>query len=270
MIFKIFNMIFRLSLIFLICLIWFRYFVDNFWLSFVYTILTTIIIEIGLHYFLRGRKEREMMKAKDEALANQIATSFAFDQENCLNFLCSLAKSKHKATKRSKYILVEHNSGEKVSKTVLFPAFALSNFTPQDLVEIMSKLKRVEFSKLVVCAKEVDREAITLSKQIENVEILILDKKDFYNKLLKPYNMFPENLMTLKTTTKMKVKEMVAFSLNKKRSRGYFFASIILLLSSFIFRMNLYYLIMSTILLLLSLISFLLPKYNIVAPDEIL
>ena len=90
MLFKAFNMIFRISLIFLICLIWFRYFVDSFWLAFAYTILTTIIIEIGLRYFLKGRKEKEMMKAKDEALAEQIATSFAFDFNGCLNFLFEL------------------------------------------------------------------------------------------------------------------------------------------------------------------------------------
>ena len=275
MLFKAFNMIFRISLIFLICLIWFRYFIDNFWLSFVYTILTTIIIEIGLHFFLRGRKEKELMKAKDEARAEQIATTFAFNHEESLNFFYALAKSRHKSTKRSKYVLIEHaqtdeNENKKIFKTVLFPAFSLSNFMPQDLVEILSKLKKVEFSKLVICAKDVSREAITLSKQIENIDIIILDKKDCYNKLLKPYNMFPENLTTLKTSTKMKIKELVAFSLNKKRSRGYFFASIVLLISSFIFRMNLYYVIMSTILLLLSLISFILPKYNLITPDEIL
>lgn len=273
--FKFFNILFRISLIFLICLVWFRYFVPNFTLSILYTVLATIIIEIGLHFLLKNRKEKEFMKAKDTTLAEKIAVSFAFNQEQALNFYHTLAKSKHKVTKRSKYLIVEHKQTDKTntqqpSKTILFPAYSLSVFMPQDLVEILSKLKKIQFTKLVVCTKEVSRETITLANQIEGLTVLILDKFDSYNKLMKTYNIFPENLTELKTTTKMKIKEMVAFSLNKKRSKGYFFASIILLFSSFIFRMNLYYVIMSSILLLLSLISYLLPKYNIVLPEEIL
>lgn len=211
------------------------------------------------------------MKAKDATLADKIATSFAFNPQDALNFYYDLAKSRHKVTKRSKYLIVEHKEKEEVnSKTILYPSYSLSTFMPQDLVEILSKLKKITFTKLVVCAKDVSREVITLANQIEGITILILDKKDAYNKLMKAYNIFPENLTELKATTKMKIKEIVAYSLNKKRSKGYFFASIILLLSSFIFRMNLYYVIMSSILLLLSLVSYILPKYNIVLPDEIL
>ncbi len=272
MLFKFFNTFFRISLIFLICLVWFRYFVANFWLSILYTVLATTLIEISLHYILRNRKEKEFMKAKDATLADKIAVSFAFNNEDALNFYYDLAKSRHKVTKRSKYLIVEHKieSSEEPSKTILYPSYSLSNFMPQDLVNILSKLKKVKFSKLVICAKDVSREAITLSNQVEGVQILILDKKDAYNKLMKSYNMFPEKITELKATTKMKIKEMVAYSLNKKRSKGYFFASVILLISSFLFRMNLYYVIMSSILLLLSLVSYLLPKYNIVLPDEIL
>ena len=271
MLFKFFNTFFRISLIFLICLVWFRYFVPNFWLSILYTVLATLVIEISLHYILRNRKEKEFMKAKDATLADKIATSFAFNPQDALNFYYDLAKSRHKVTKRSKYLIVEHKEKEEVnSKTILYPSYSLSTFMPQDLVEILSKLKKITFTKLVVCAKDVSREAITLANQIEGITILILDKKDAYNKLMKAYNIFPENLTELKATTKMKIKEMVAYSLNKKRSKGYFFASIILLLSSFIFRMNLYYVIMSSILLLLSLVSYILPKYNIALPDEIL
>ena len=82
----------------------------------------------------------------------------------------------------------------------------------------------------------------------------------------KKYNFFPNQLVELNQSAKLKFKEFLTLAINKKRSKGYFFASIVLLLSSFLFRMNLYYIISSSVLLVLCLISFLIPQ-NIVCED---
>lgn len=229
------------------------------------------MIEFALHFILVKKNEKEYMKTKEEIEANEIATSFAFDKKGAVDFFYNLAKIKHSAVKRTNYVLIDNKNDESnENKTVLFPNFSLSKFMPQDLVEILNKLKRTNYTKLVVCAYEISKEAMILSSQIESVNIILLDKFDTYNKLLKPYNFFPENIISLKKSKKLKLKEIVSNSLNKKRSKGYFLASIVLLFSSFIFKMNLYYVITSSVLLLLSLISFILPKYNTIKEEEII
>ena len=239
-------------------------------MAFVYTALVTIVIELSLHFILKRRNEKEYMKKKDIVDAENIAVGFAFNKQQALDFFYNLAKQKYVSIKRKNYILIDTPKDDlKDNKTILFPAFSLSKFQPQDLVEILSGVKRVNYSKIVILCGDVSKEAYSLSMQITSVKVIILDKFDCYNKLIKEYNYYPENLLELKKTSKLKLKELVAYSLNKKRSKGYFFASIILLFSSFIFRMNLYYIIMSSILLLLSLISFILPKYNVVSSEDI-
>lgn len=279
--YKFFNILFRISLIFLIFLIWFRYFINNFTYAILYTVLATVVVEVSLHFILKNRKEKEYMKTKEETQVNKIAISFSLNPEQTLNFFYNLAKVKYNATKRKSYITVEHsemakkqeneNRKEELNlRTILFPAFSMSALVPQDIVNILNKLKKVSYNKLVVCGNVISKEAYVFANQITAVEIILLDKKDTYLKLMKPNNFYPEELTELRTSTKMKIKEIVAYSLNKKRSKGYFFASIILLISSFIFRINIYYIIMSSLLLILSLISFVLPKYNIVKTEEIL
>lgn len=270
MIYKFFNIFFRICLIFLICLVWFRYFVDNFWLSILYTSLTTIILEVGLHYFIVKKDEREFLKKEELLMAEKIAISFCFNSKKSVDYFFKLARQKHSAIKRSKYILIENKVDGDTNQVVLYPFYKMNKFMPQDLIDVLGSLKRVEFCKIVLCVNESSKEVLSLANQMSDKKIVILDKYETFHKLIKPYNFYPEELVELKKNKKHKFQELVAYSLNKKRSKGYFFASIILLFSSFIFRMNLYYVIMSSLLLLLSLISFILPKFNNIKPEEIL
>ena len=91
-----------------------------------------------------------------------------------------------------------------------------------------------------------------------------------YFKLLKVYDFYPEKVIELKQSQKITINDLLAYSLNKKRTKGYFLASCIMLFSSFLVKYNLYYIIFSTLLLILSLISFINPKFNKKISENIL
>ena len=270
MVYKFFNMLFRLSLIFLICLIWFRYFVKDFSLSIIYTSLTTIVIEILIHAVYTKKLNKLDLKSKELALANQIGITFALDKQKAIEFLFSLAIKKHQCEKRKNYIIIKNKDiNNKSLKNILYPYFKLDCFFKSDLINIFESLKNIKFNKLIIISNSFSKDVYPFVKSL-NKNIILLNNEEAYLKLYKNYNYFPNELIELKNDTKIKIKEILALSLNKKRSKGYFFASLILLISSFFFRMNLYYLICSSILLLLCLVSYFLPKYNIFIPEEIL
>ena len=109
-----------------------------------------------------------------------------------------------------------------------------------------------------------------MAQKIKEMKIILLNSKDCFLKLIKKYNYFPKNLKNLNLQEKLKFKEFLKLSLSRKNAKGYFINSLILLFSSFIVRLNIYYVIMSSILLLLALISFFLPQKNYKLEDDIL
>lgn len=109
-----------------------------------------------------------------------------------------------------------------------------------------------------------------MANKIPDKKIVLLDSKATFIKLVKPYNFYPEDLKEIEFSTKPKFKEILKASISKKRAKGYLVASLILLFSSFIIRMNIYYVVFSSILLLLSLVSFFFPPKSLKYEDEVL
>ena len=263
-IFKIFNAIARIFLEFLIAFVWIRYFVQEFIISLISSILAAIIIEILLVLFKKRKENKHSSTKETEEKINSISQSFLFsdDKEN-IDFFYKLAKEKHQAKKMSKYILINNPN----STVALIPFFTYNPFSCDNLIYCYNLVKPTQPTKIVICANLIDQNAIKLIKNFQNVNIVILDKRETYFKLLVPYNIFP-NIKKFSPPSKPTAKDLLAYSLNKKRSKGYFFASIILLISSFMVRNNIYYVIMSSLLLVLSLISFSNPKFNKKTPEH--
>jgi hypothetical protein len=294
MIFKLFNIFFRIFLIFLICLVWIRYFVDDLGLALTYTAIITISIEFLLHFILSRRKEKNSIKHEEELLAEKISATFIFSPKAALDYFYNLAKINYSAKKYSKFVILtpkisKNLKNEKLedlniqseqaqneikqeklnnldemkkdrSKTILYPMYSYSPITAQTLVDIVNNVGKHNPTKLIVCGYKIDMDAYKLAQKLKDFKVILLNSNDCYIKLIKFHNFYPENLKDLSLQNKLKFKELLRLSVSKKRSKGYFIASLFLLFSSFIVRLNIYYVVMSSTLLLLSLISFFLPQ----------
>ena len=263
--FKTFDAFFRILIIFLACFVWCRYFIDNLWISLVATIFLTIIIDLTINFVKNKRqKKKNTYKEEDEKIQQYINT-FIFSEDNfSVNFFYELAKIKHQAQKKNKYIEVVNTN----KKIILFPYFIYRDFNSDDLVLVYNKTKKEMSSRLIICTNTIDNNAIKLAQKLP-LDVYILDGNQVYEKLLKKYNYFPY-LTKLKSETKIGFKEILSYALNKKRTKGYFIASVILLLSSFFVPYKIYYVVMATLLLILSLVSFSNPKYNKIENIELL
>ena len=131
MLLRFFNIVIRISIIFLICLIWIRYFIDDLWLSILYTALLTISIEFILHFLLVRKNSKKKLKLEEEKLAEQISTTFIFSQKNAINYFYKLSKINYKAKKYTKYILITSKNEENNNKTILFPIYSYSPILPK-------------------------------------------------------------------------------------------------------------------------------------------
>lgn len=257
---NLFSLFFRLVLIYFIIFIWVRYYSKDMSFAIWLTALLTFFVEVVIRIITNKKTYKIKLKQVELKQVEIITNTFIFnDDKFAINFFYNLAKQKHNATKKKDYILIEDNNTEKV---VLYPYYTYRNFSTDDLIIILNKIKSLNISKLIICTSKADKDAVKFSCLL-SFKILILEKEETYIKLLKEYNYFPDekDLIEIKETTKNSFKTILVHSISPGRTKGYFISSLILLFSVLIVPYNIYYLVFSSLLLLLSLISFLSPIF---------
>ncbi len=258
--------VFKIFIIFLLVFVWARYFIRSLWWSILASTLITLAIDFSTRLVFRKKNNKANLKLKEKEAAENIFLSLVTNNQY-MEFFHKLVKSKYPSTeKKEKYILINHS--EKV-KSVLFPLLKFSPLNVDDLTEIISTIKDENVKKVVIATGEIDKNALVFAKNFD-YEIVILDKFETYKHLYKLYEIYPEISMQYKKSQKLNFKDLVAFSFNKSRAKGYLFSAFVLLLSSVFVRSNLYYLIMASLLLIFALISYANPYYNTLHQEEIL
>lgn len=260
--FKALSKLFRLFLIFIIALIWCRYFIEDLTISLVVTAFITLLVDALISLIFYNKNKKLNLKNSELEKADNYCNKFIFSNKAyTVNFFYNLASKRHKAKKYANYIYLHDN------KVLLYPYYKFEEFNTEDLILTYNSAKKLNANKLVICVNKINANVLKIKDKLD-IKIIILDKYQTYEKLLKEYNYFPQEFII--KTSKNSFKSLVEYSLNKKRTKGYFIASIILLFSSFIVKYNIYYLIFSSILLILSLFSFINPKFNKKIEDNIL
>ena len=204
-----------------------------------------------------------MLQKERQKIDGYIKTFIFNDDLYSVNFFYKLASKRHNASKTRRFVTITHPD----SKIILFPFFLYRAFDADDLIFIYNNMKSQNFNKLIICTNKITPDAVKLCKKINN-NIILLDGEQTYLKLLLEYNYFPEITQNFDEVEKLSYKDLLAYIFNKKRTKGYFFSSLILLVSSFIVSYNIFYVVMSSLLLILALISFINPKFNKISIEE--
>lgn len=250
--------VFRIFLIFFLTFIWVRYFVYSLFLSLIISAVITIVIDLVLRLLTKKKNKVNNLKIKEKEDAENMFLSLATDK-NALDFYLQLAQKECIASQKKKEYITLENFNNKI---LLYPFLSLNPLSPEDILQTIKYGKVENAQKIVITCGEISKDALTFVKSVEE-NIVLLDKFSTYNSLYKHYNMFPNITTTYKKNGKLAFKELLAYSFNKSRTKGYFFSAIILFLSTLFIRYNIYYCIMASILVLFALISYFNPYFNI-------
>lgn len=261
---NIFQILLQVALIFFIVLIWARYFISSLWLGLLVSLIVTIFIELAIKFLQKRTNTAKNLKLQEKEEAENMFLSLC-TSSTPLNFFYELAKTKHKAIKKGKYILIEHEE----DIVALIPILSFSPLQSDDLLPFISLAKKSNWKKIVVVCGEVDRNTNSFAKNFD-IEILLLDKYNSYSNLYKPYDFFPTITMKYKKDKKLAFKDLIAYSFNRGRTKGYLFSAFILFLSSLLIRPSIYYCIVASLLLLFALISYTNPYFNPKIKKEVL
>lgn len=260
-----FQEIIKIFAFFLFYFVWIRYFLHSFAYATALSILCSIVSYSTILLFRRKKLGKNNLKLKEKEDAENMFLSLVFSN-NPINFFYKLAKKKHpNVTKHKNYIVIEYSLEN--AKTVLCFDNSFSGLTQEKFVSTYNVIKKENPTKIVICCKDITDKSLFAFCLNFQEKIIIFDLYDTYQKLYKTYQMYPEITRTYRKEKKMAFKDFVAYSFNKKRTKGYLFSAFILVLSGIFVRATLYYCFMSTILLLFALISALNPYFNKVQED---
>lgn len=256
---SIFSIFFRLLVIFFVIFIWIRYFVESLILSVFLSVGATFLMDFFIHFILNKKKYISNLKNEEIIKIEQIKNTFILWQESkTTTFFLKMFQNEFDVKKESKFLILKKEEQTIAIKT----QFMYRNFCVDDLIDFVSKTKKYNPSKLIICSSEFDKDCFSISKNFD-IEIILLDAEQTYINFLKKYDCFPSPLVKSNiTNTGTTFKSLFSNAISRSKTKGYLFASVLLLLSSFIIKFNFYYAIMSSLLLILSVISFFSPKFK--------
>jgi hypothetical protein len=242
---RIIDFVFKTTLLFLIFFVWIRFYVVSLNLTLIYSIIATLLLSLILHYIKQKKFKQEYLTKEEQAKIEVYINEFLFSSTKTnFTFFYNLLNKKHKAVYEKPFLVLNKTS----FKIALYPYYKMRKLTMDTAKNLVILAKAQNINKLIVCCKTCEQEVLNLSKQLKELRLIILDQKQTYFKLLKPFEHYPKITNRLIEENKLTKTQMLHVMFDKRRTKGYFISGTILMLSSLIVPYNLYYVIFGSLL----------------------
>ena len=255
---QIISTIIRVSLIFLLFFIWTRYYIHSLLWAILLSSALTLIVDWLLTYLSKQKNLKARLKKEELVRAEGYCNNFIFNHKSeAINFYYKLLSKEFSPIKKPEYIIFEKDN----KKMILFPYYKYNKLLVEDIIYIYNKIKTIKCDKVILCINDITEQVKKVAMKLP-IKFVIFNKYEAFEKFMKKYDMYPTETFNFDENQKLTFKSLLEISLNRRKARGYIFASIILLISGLFVRVTVYYLIMSSILLLLAIFSYINPIYN--------
>lgn len=151
------------------------------------------------------------------------------------------------------YAVKKYNNYLKLNDTIFVPYYDDAVLKSADIYKIL-KFSDMPIVVACVCLDDSAKKICNST----NREIRVLDEFTTY-KMLEKYNTFPDFAVEKKPRKKYSFIELKSIAFSRKNTKNYLIYSVILIVSSLFLRLNIYYAVFSTLLLIFAGIS-LFPK----------
>lgn len=249
--------LFKFILLFLLNLIWCLYLIDDSTTAIVISILMSVFILLLTNKIGHKRKKNKINNLKRQQHVEDVRYTFlTMSNYELCNFFCNLVKTRHDCKIENNSIVI-NTIGPPI---ILTFNFKYSNLTSDDILTIYKQHKTKKIKRLIILTNNIDSNTISIINGLK-LETMVLDYKQTYAMLLEEYSFYPK-IIPRKIKAKNTFKQILAYSLNKKKTKGYLLSAIVILFASLFVRYKLYYTIFSTILITLAIFSYFNPSFN--------
>ena len=238
---KISNNIFLLLTILILSFIWINYYIRNLYVSLMSAIIVLAffcIIYYPIRIFLNRKKTSSKYSTLQKTdLKTQLLLGTYLENIKLISKIFSLGILTQ--TENNNHYISSNNED-------IFLLFNSENITEQDIIQSV-KLRKSDFVK-VFCINTPS------FPRIKNLQISVYDLDKILDEINKN-NLTIDKNVVLEKTAKLSLKDYLCIIFCNKRSKGYFCFGFLLLFSSLFTPYHTYYIIIGTIMLIVSIFS---------------
>ena len=250
------NLLVRSFFIFVIAFLWVGFYIRGFILVFFLSFSITVGMNYAISFFVGKRTQRKTTTKKHLEHIGTVTLQLKFmTKTQTLSLFKAALCEKYKCTASTKKLMVQTQS--KILE--IFSLFHKGTITEADIIECI-KASRSE-SQILVTAEAFSPAVAVFARSLK-VDIKLLDAIAVYNQILAPVEIFPKVLVETKKNAKLSLRELKEIAFSRTRTKTYVITAIVILFSSLIIRLSIYYLIVATIVFGLALSSHLSPLQN--------
>jgi len=230
---RISNLLARSFLVFIIAWLWASYYVRGVFLIALISITITVVFNyvVSLAYKKRNRIKLATKQEREHLHLVILQLKFMTQAEVHALFKKAFPKAKIKS---------------------------LFHTTPteHDIVKCVKSRKDI---KVIIAAETFPPQVSAFARTLD-VNIILLDGEATYTQILAPTQTFPEiTIQTKKKTPRKTLAEIKTLIFNRTRTKSYVITGAVILFSSLIIRLHIYYIIIATIVFGLALTSYFSP-----------
>ena len=246
---KISNVLFLILSIFCLSFIWCNYYVKNLRISLYSSIIIVICLSIIIFIYYNTKNKKSNYKTKTnlrlEQLKNFLLYNNQIDTISLLSHIINLEKFEK--------INTEHYYSQLENCDIYF-LFYDDNILTNKLFKIYKS--RITINLKIYCIKKPN-----FKNLIENINMQFIDINEIMS-IINEKNILLNNNIKIINKPKFSLKGILCIVLNKSKSKSYFTLGVLLLFSILFTIYNIYYIISSSILILLSIYCRYNTKFN--------
>lgn len=232
--------------ILLIFFAWINFFIRNIFLSFLFSVFLSAVTIFFVIYFKNRKINKSNLKTNEQLSIAKF--KFAIQSSSSAK-LVSILKQLVPKNCITKVKLGNIFFTENGKERVFIP------FYSQDLNDtlLLNLIKNINISNITIFCSNYTKEAKYISSIFNNKTITLVSLDDLYSLTSqKKIKVDTENIDL--TKPKVSIKEILKNSIRKDKAKGYFISGLVLLFTSLIIPYKIYYVIFSSILILLSIL----------------
>jgi len=249
------NLLARSFLVFIIAWLWTSFYVRGFFLILLISVTITLVFNYVISLIYRKRGRAKFATKQTQEHLHLVTLQLKFMTKTQVQALFK------KAVPSAKIHSLFHTTP-----------------TEQDIIKCIKSSKSLRgaagdeakrhrrqdtqwlIQKIILAAESFSPQVSAFARSLET-NIIILDAEAVYTQVLAPTKAFPEiTVQPKKKTPRKTIAEIKSMVLGRHRTKSYVITGIIILFSSLIVRLHIYYIIIATIVFALALSSYFAPK----------
>lgn len=248
----IFDFLFFNIAFFLIIFAWTNFLIRQKIFSLILTLTIVAglnIIKIIYNKFFGKKNNKNDTKNKDNDLYMLSLISNS-QEENQQLFLKILTKNEPQKTNLYNFIKFKNDK----NKAICFDFTSLI-LKQENALKLILFAKNNNIDELIILCCQCPSKDKLFYENLKDIKIKIFEKDEICSNFFSKSNIYPEKKFEPKNIEKIRFKNLVKISLDRNKSKNYFISGLLIFFCSLIVRYNIYYVIISSLMFFLSIIS---------------